>query len=481
MIESRRTQPKVEQIIPSAARTVGSLRDVGYDAPHAIADLVDNSLTARASHVDIMFHFDGERSWIRVADNGEGMGAATLREAMRYGSERDYSSDDLGKFGFGLKTASTSQCRRLTVASRRAPQHVRMEVRCLDLKHIEETNEWEVLVLEGDGRPAAVTEPLLEHTGTVVLWEDLDRILEYKDPWGEWARRKLLSLAEQMDLHLGMVFHRFLAGEVLGQRLQITVNGRKVQPWDPYCRREPQTEEMPTRDLAVSGDGGTGIVRVQPYVLPRQNEFSSEAEWRRASGPANWNRQQGFYIYRAHRMIQSGGWNRMRTADEHTKLARVSIDFFPDLDSVFEINITKTHVSPPHELRDQLEPVVSQVTRRADQRYRSSNVKGTGGPTTGNTRSPVPPRRNSDRAGVGGGVGRPAGGTTRPVGATGWAPIVPTGASPADSPVKSGGPTITPRKAIEEAAIKAREEKALERIIEALQEQRPEVARDLGW
>lgn len=457
MSDNSRTRPKVQQIIPSAARTVASLRDIGYDASHAIADLVDNSLVARASQVDITLHFDGVRSWIRIADNGEGMDAATLLQAMRYGSERKYSSDDLGKFGFGLKTASTSQCRRLTVASRQAPQYARMEVRCLDLAHIEETNEWEVLVLEGADRPDCVTDPLLEHSGTVVLWENLDRILEYKDPWGEWARKKLLSLAEQLDVHLGMVFHRFLTGEVPGQRLRITVNGSKVEPWDPYCRREPKTEEMPTKDLAVAGDGGVGIVRIQPYVLPRQNEFSSEGAWRRASGPANWNRQQGFYVYRAHRMIQSGGWNRLRTADEHTKLARVSIDFFPDLDAIFGINITKTHVILPLELRDQLEPVVSQVARRADQRYRSAEPKGTGGSLGGATHAQVPPVR---------GTGRAAGKTGR------W----PEGTSPSAS-----DPRVKPRRAIEDAAIKAGEERALGRIIDALQEQHPEVARELGW
>src|SRR6266568_4465762 len=327
MAQAPRTRQRVEEIIPSAARTVASLRDIGYDAPHAVADLIDNSLAAGASQVDVTVEFDGAESWIRVADNGTGMDAATLQEALRYGSRRDYATDDLGKFGFGLKTASTSQCRRLTVASRRSSQYARMEVRCLDLGHIERTNEWEVLVLDSTERPAQVTEPLQVHTGTVVLWEDLDRILAYKDPWGEWARKRLLSLAEQIDLHLGMVFHRFLAGEVPGRRLGITVNESRVAPWDPFCRQEPRTEELPAKDLVVAGEEGVGIVRVHPYVLPRQTEFSSDAAWRRASGPANWNRQQGFYVYRAHRMIQSGGWNRLRTADEHTKLARVSLDF----------------------------------------------------------------------------------------------------------------------------------------------------------
>jgi hypothetical protein len=459
MAQTRKARQRVEEIVPSAARTVASLRDIGYETPHAIADLVDNSLAAKATQVDVTLHFDGVDSWIRVADNGVGMDAATLLEAMRYGSQRDYATDDLGKFGFGLKTASTSQCRRLTVASRRSPQYARMEVRCLDLAHIERTNEWEVLVLDGADRPTQVTEPLQTDTGTVVLWQDLDRILEYKDPWGEWARRKMLSLAEEIDVHLGMVFHRFLAGEVRGRRLSITVNGSKVGPWDPFCREEPRTEELPAKDLVVAGPDGVGIVRVHPFVLPRQTEFSSDAAWRRASGPANWNRQQGFYVYRAHRMIQSGGWNRLRTADEHLKMARVSLDFYPDLDAVFGINIAKAYVNLPEDLKGQLEPLVSQVTRRADQRYRTGSPAGTGGSSSGGSR-----RRQGGNGEDGGQSGGQRGG--------------------ADGDGARGGPRgprVRPRRAIEDAALSAGQQSALEKIVEALRERYPEVARDLGW
>lgn len=454
MAQRQRTKQRVERIVPSAARTVASLRDIGYDTPHAIADLVDNSLAARASKVDITITFDGTASWIRIADNGEGMDAATLLEAMRYGSERDYEKDDLGKFGFGLKTASTSQCRRLTVGSRRSTQRARMEVRCLDLDHIENTNEWEVLVLDSTDRPVQVTQPLRDHPGTVVLWEDLDRVLAYKDPWGEWARRRLLALAEEVDLHLGMVFHRFLAGEVSGRRLRMTVNGARVEPWDPYCREEPRTEELPAKDLVVAGGEGVGIVRVRPYVLPRQTEFSSDTAWRRASGPNNWNRQQGFYIYRAHRMIQSGGWSRMRTPDEHTKMARIALDFFPDLDAVFGINIAKAYVTLPPELREQLDPLVSQVTRRADQRYRSGDARGTGGSSS--SEGTTGGRRGGRRG------GRSTGSAGRDDGPSPW-------------------PGVRPRLAIEEAAATAGEKQALERIVAALRERYPEVARDLGW
>lgn len=455
---------KVEEVVPSAARTIASLRDIGYDLPRAVADIVDNSVAAGATRVDVTLRFEGPDSWIRIADNGEGMDAATLVEAMRYGSERDYDTDDLGKFGFGLKTASTSQCRRLTVASRRAERQRRYEVRCLDLAHIEETNRWEVLVLEGSDRSDHLLQPLHDGPGTVVLWEDLDRVLDYKDPFGQWAKRRMLELAAEIDEHLAMVFHRFLSGEVKGQKLAVTVNGSKVRAWDPYCRDEPKTTEMPAKDLQVGSADGFGIVRVRPFVLPQQTEFSDDAAWRRASGPAKWNRQQGLYVYRANRLIQSGGgWNRIRTVDEHTKLARVAVDFFPELDAAFGINIAKAFVQLPDDLRDQLEPIVSQVAREADRRYRSGGRRPSAARPGRPPATPPPkPRSNgtSDADGPESGDDQNshAGKGPKPAAAQGRA-----------------------RRAMEEAADVVGEIDALDRIVGELVGRHPEVARDLGW
>lgn len=462
MADRTRKTRKVEEIVPAAARTVASLRDIGYDTPRAIADLVDNSITAGATEVDVTFTFAGEHSWIRVTDNGAGMDGGTLQEALRYGSDREYSSDDLGKFGFGLKTASTSQCRRVTVGSRRAQQRARLEVRCLDLEHIEETSRWEILVLDGSDRPEHVTEPLQDHTGTVVLWEDLDRILEYKDPWGEWARRKLFALAEEVDQHLSMVFHRFLAGEVKDRpKLKITINGTsKVEPWDPFCRSEPKTESFPAKDVKVAGDGGVGFVRVNSYVLPAQRDFSSDAAWRRASGPMQWNRQQGLYVYRANRLIQSGGWNRIRAQDEHTKLARMSLDFFPNLDAVFGINIAKAYVNLPQDLREQLQPLISQCTRSADQKYRNERPKsGTGGSSPSAVPAPSSRKVRSD------------GGMEFGTGAF----------DPYGNRQDIARPRTAPREAIEEVAEHVGEKAALKKIVGGLRARHPEVARELGW
>ena len=300
------------------------------------------------------------------------MDAATINEAMRYGSNREYEDDDLGRFGLGLKTASMSQCRRLTVASRPSKKVARVEARQLDLDLVEDTDAWDIVVMAASERPARVRDPLAEHTGTVVVWEQLDRILNYKNPGSEWARQRLLSLAETLDTHLGMVFHRFLAGEVPRRRkLRMSINGTAVEPWDPFARSEPATISLPAQELELNAPTGSGIVHLEPYVLPPRDSFSSETAHRGAAGPDNWNRQQGLYIYRSNRLIQSGGWSRMRTQDEHTKLARIAMMFNPELDATLGINVAKMRVRLPHELKDLLRDPVARTVARAQAVYRA--------------------------------------------------------------------------------------------------------------
>jgi len=358
-------------VIPSARRLVHSLRDLGYDFPQAVADLADNSITAGATRIQIDLMFDGPDSWCRIVDNGHGMSGPEITEAMRYGAQQSYGDEDLGKFGLGLKTASLSQCRRLTVASRRSNTRARIEVRQLDLDHVLEADRWEIFDLGSRCRDARVIEPLKARTGTVVLWESLDRLLGYKIPWGKRAQNALSVLSDQLVLHLGMTFHRFIEGEIEGRPpLRILVNGRRVPPWDPFARGETATIELPGCDIDIETTEGVGLVRFQPYVLPPREGFSSDDAFHRLAGPRKWNAQQGLYIYRANRMVQSGGWCRMRAPDEHLKLARASIDFFPDLDAAFGVNVSKARAILPSGLRERLRDPVDELARVAQSAYR---------------------------------------------------------------------------------------------------------------
>jgi hypothetical protein len=168
-----------------------------------------------------------------------------------------------------------------------------------------------------------------------------------------------------------MVFHRFISGEVEGRkRVWILVNGRRVDAWDPFAANEPATVVLPGADVDVQIPDGIGMVRFQPYVLPPRERFSSEAAFHRLAGPRKWNAQQGLYVYRANRMVQSGGWSRLRAQDEHVKLARASLDFYPELDSAFEVNVAKVRVVIPTELRERLRSPIEMLVRAAQAVYR---------------------------------------------------------------------------------------------------------------
>lgn len=443
------------EVIPSARRLIRSLRDVGYDFRHAVADLIDNSIAAGASTIAIDMRFEGKDSWLRVADNGAGMSGTAITEAMRFGTEREYEADELGKFGLGLKTASLSQCSRLTVASRTDRSARRLEARQWDLGHVEKTNRWEIIDIPADERPNALIEPLGGGTGTVVLWELMDRVLGYKVPWGERAHSGFLSLADELDQHLGMVFHRFLFGETRRRKkLRITLNETIVEAWDPFARDEKGTLRLPPKQMEVHGDEGPGLVAYTPYILPSQERFSSLKAFNRSAGPGKWNYQQGFYIYRADRMIQSGGWSYMRTSDEHTKLARVALDFWPDLDSAFDLNVAKARVNLPADLRAQLKQAIEELVKQARRAY-------------------APPNSGSQPYDASKGRAERAG---QAASSRGGHSVAESGGTAGEGAARSHI-----GRAIDDAASAAGVRSALRKIKKALRSRDPRTATEIGW
>lgn len=363
------------EVIPSAKRLIRSLRDMGYGFAAAVADLIDNSIEAKANTVWVDVVWDGEVSYVTIADNGLGMSPQALREALRFGSERDYEDEDLGKFGLGLKTASLSQCLKFTVATRQNQNRADISAYCWDVDHVDATNRWEILPVKPTELHDGVRQHLKETTGTVVIWERLDRILGYKKPEGEMARKQLMAMCRELEEHVAMVFHRFLSGEVRGKRFAIYINENKVMPWDPFARSEEGTTKLEAKTFRVEGEKGRGDIIVEPYVLPHQSRFSTPEAFNRASGPAKWNRQQGFYIYRADRMIQSGGWSGLRALDEHRKLSRIAISFNPKLDDEFKINVPKMRVSLPASVRDEIGKAVGVAVKMAEDEYRKKERK----------------------------------------------------------------------------------------------------------
>lgn len=360
-------------VVPSASRLMGSLRSIGYDLSSAVADLVDNCLDAGAEHIEIDLVHAGEDSYVVISDDGRGMRETDLDEAMRYGSRRSYSSDSLGHFGLGLKTASLSQCRRLTVASTTSSRR-RPVCRRWDLDRVRETDQWLLEEPSLQELPDGVARRLQGRRGTVVVWQALDRVLEFRNADSGHARRALERAGERVAEHLGAVFHRFFDGS-LETMVRMRVNGEPVVPWDPFARDEPKTRHLPLSRLPVTIGEEEAIVSVQGFILPHQRQFSSPDAHEKASGANKWNRQQGFYIYRGDRLVQSGGWSRLRTADEHTKLARVAVDLPEGAEHLFALDVAKMRVKLPDSLRVTLKEHVSVIANLAQEAYR----RGSGG------------------------------------------------------------------------------------------------------
>jgi hypothetical protein len=368
--KERFTMTTKVSVAPSARRLTRSLRDIGYSFESAIADLVDNSIAADATKIKISIVFDGKASSISLIDNGNGMNAAEIDEAMRFGSRRSYRTGELGRYGLGLKTATLSQAKRLEVVSVSKEASIPV-ARTLDLDFINATDRWEVLDASDEPETERSLELLPEAQGTVIVWKKLDRLLPVKSPEGGWARRRIEGLADKLTAHLSMVFHRFLEG-VDGQKITIEINDVEVEPWDPFVRSELETQDLGVDEFEIEQDGQNGKVRLHRFLLPSKEEFSSLDAFNAASGPERWNKQQGIYIYRANRLVQWGGWAGIRTIDEHLKLARCVLEFGTDLDEAFNINVAKMRVSLPAQLKKMMTRPIEELCIEANAAYRRS-------------------------------------------------------------------------------------------------------------
>lgn len=349
---------------PLASAMIESLRAFGYDLPTAVADLIDNSVSAGADNVEIRFDWNGTQSRISVCDNGSGMTDAELLQAMRPGSRSPLEErlpSDLGRFGLGLKTASFSQCRCLTVISLKNGGEV--AVRRWDLDYVESCCEWRLLrghELAEDDWVAKLKEC---GSGTVVVWERMDRVVSDCSPDDEQMHRHFLEAASLVKEHLAMVFQYFLTGP---GAVKISINNSQIEAWDPFLSREPTTEELAMERLQHND----AAVIVRPYVLPHHSKLSSEMH-ARGAGPRGWNAQQGFYVYRNNRLLVPGDWLGLGYKnEEHYKLARIRIDMPNSMDSAWGLDVKKSKATPPAPLRKDLRRIAKVVRERAARIYR---------------------------------------------------------------------------------------------------------------
>ncbi|MBU1377072.1 MAG: ATP-binding protein [Alphaproteobacteria bacterium] len=362
---------------------IESLRGVGYSVETAVADLVDNSIAASARTIRLDFHFDGPDSWMTLLDDGRGMGPEELRSAMTVGGRSPLetrSSGDLGRFGMGLKTASFSQCRCLTVAT--LPESGALSVRRWDLDYIArpDVNEWRLLTGPSAGSEARLAGLASSVSGTLVLWERLDRITAGLTH-DRRSQDAFFAMVARVEQHLAMVFHRYLEGP--GARLRIHVGGAaRLRPWDPFLSAHPATEPTPVERIPAPG----GAIQLQGFVLPHRDQLDDET-WRRAAGRDGWVSQQGFYVYRNDRLLVAGGWlglgePRVWTREEPFKLARLAVSFSNSGDAAWEVDIRKSVARPPRAVRPRLTALADSVRTVARQVFAHRGAYGKRAPVS---------------------------------------------------------------------------------------------------
>lgn len=343
---------KTARADPHASMLIESMRDIGYSLESALADVVDNSITAGAMTVRLFADTAASEPRFAILDDGEGMTQAELLEAMRPGSRNPLdqrSSSDLGRFGLGMKTASFSQCRRLTVVSKRKGQFA---VACWDLDYVAHTNEWRVQI--PDDAEVIPWVDQLGPKGTLILWEKLDRLVDTET--NTEAHQHLMRRLDDAIDHLELVFHRFLAGERGVKKIAIMLNDRPLTPFDPFNSSHPATITGPIERIKVRGRH----VIVQTFTLPHHKKVTP-AEWERYAGRAGYTRNQGFYLYRGKRLIIHGTWFGLARQMELTKLARVRIDMANELDDAWKIDVRKSSAHPPRNVRERLRRIIEEI------------------------------------------------------------------------------------------------------------------------
>ena len=359
---------------PDASRVIEGLRDTGYNFNTAIADIIDNSISANASKVEISVDLNPfDEVTVYIADNGTGMDAAGLKNAMRYGSDQRTDPSSLGKFGLGLKTGSTAFCRCLSVVSRGDDNTVRKVQ--WDLDYIAEVNSWRVKDLEPTEDELDILESVTGgKSGTLVIWEKIDRLLKSYNNSSS-ARKALKRTVDSLEFHISMVYQRFLDNnDDREKNIEITLNGRKVEAWDPFSLNEKDTEVLAEEVVDVEmPNGNTSMFNIKAYMLPRRENFSSSQARDRARLS---NDMQGFYIYRENRLIHAGDWLNMFAKEPHYSLLRVEFSFDHTLDEVFNVDIKKSRILLNEDIfsyiRDQIMPA---PRRAAEERYRKGTRK----------------------------------------------------------------------------------------------------------
>lgn len=350
-----------EIVKPNLKNFIKSLRDVGYNFQIALADIIDNSIAAGSKNILIETELKPELE-LSMYDDGQGMDEQELVEAMRLGSkdpDDERNRTDLGRFGLGLKTASFSQCKRLTVVTKK---NNKMSSRAWDLDIIEEENEW---YLQSPSYSDLEKNTLFERlkdqeSGTLVIWSKIDGI--HSDNY--------LNEIDLLREHLSLVFHRFLEGSLRGQKILMSVNNNSIQPFNPFNEKNHATQVLPEQIIKFSDNK----IVVTPYILPHHSKLSN-LDFKKYATTEGYTKTQGFYLYRAGRLLVHGTWWGLNKISDAHRLVRIKVDISNNQDHLWNIDVKKSIANPNQVIKNELKKIMSQVLGRGEKTYTKRGVR----------------------------------------------------------------------------------------------------------
>lgn len=328
------------------------MRSIGYSFEAAVADIVDNSIDAGARRIQVDIDVVNG-NYIAILDDGKGMTLEKGIEALRIAGKSDDENDErLGRFGLGLKTASLSQGRQVTVVSKSTQGIFALS---WDIDLVVQAGTWSLSRLEFEEIPkVSLLDSLLGlESGTLVIWKKLDLLLGDSVDVSAALSVRLESLHE----HLSFTFHRFLGG--LRKRCSITINGVAVEPVDPFLTSNSRTQVSPSETITVGGSQ----VSFTAFTLPHTSGLSAE-ERQRADLGIRMREYQGFYIYRNGRLLSRGHWFGLASKSELTKQTRIQVDIPSALDDLWQIDVKKSRAEPPSSFKLHLKTMIEPLLQK---------------------------------------------------------------------------------------------------------------------
>ena len=347
---------------PPAKNHLAVMSRMGYDFNTAVADILDNSIAAKARAINIEFYLNGDSAIFWIEDDGIGMNENELIKNMSIGcknadDERD--KGDLGRFGAGLKTASFSQADILSVITKRADDCL-----CAAVwnKAVIAKKGWQLEILDSREIDTLTSDDQRQRDqGTIVRWDAIS-VIQSLDHSPD-KQIQIDDLCSHLHLHIGLYFHKFLVGN---DRVAVKINNRPVEPVDPFMRHIIGSEELEkTYFRTDKGDR----VEIQGYRIPFIANMS-QSDIDLYGGETNIRQNQGLYIYRQNRLIIAGKWMGLHRYSNLAGLTRVEVNIPSSLDNEWSTDVKKSSLQIPPRVKEKIKRLLAKpigASRRAYQ------------------------------------------------------------------------------------------------------------------